>query len=207
MNIIDTFHQHYYNSNVWYKDTRWLGIPVQKTPTDLWIYQELLYELKPSIIVETGTAFGGSTLFLASICDLLNNGIIISIDTNPRTGRPAHRRIRYLTGSSSDPTIIETIKYLTKNAATVMVILDSDHSRKHVLTELDCYAPLVTNGSYLIVEDTNLNGHPVVPTFGEGPWEAVQEWLTNHPEYQIDRSREKFFLTSNPNGYLRKSQS
>ncbi len=204
MNAVDIFHQQYYNSNVWYRDTIWMGVPVQKTPTDLWVYQELLCELRPSLIVETGTAFGGSALFLASICDLLDHGTVISIDSRVMAGRPQHRRIRYLTGSSIDPAIIAAVKYLTANAALTMVFLDSDHSKAHVLKELDLYAPLVTRGSYLVVEDTNLNGHPVVPTFGDGPWEAVQEWLVDHPEYRVDHDREKFLITSNPNGYLRK---
>jgi cephalosporin hydroxylase len=89
-------------------------------------------------------------------------------------------------------------------SGTVMVILDSDHSRAHVLDELTAYGPLVTSGSFLLVEDTNLNGHPAAPDFGPGPMEAVQEFLGTHPEFRVDRGWEKFFMTFNPRGYLRR---
>ena len=85
-----------------------------------------------------------------------------------------------------------------------MVILDSDHSRDHVLRELELYAPLVTPGCYVVVEDTNVNGHPVVPRFGPGPMEAVQEYLATTDAFEVDRSREKLLLTFNPSGYLRR---
>jgi cephalosporin hydroxylase len=86
----------------------------------------------------------------------------------------------------------------------VMVLLDSDHAEAHVRKELDLYAPLVTSGCYLIVEDTNVNGHPVYPLHGPGPMEAVQGWLPAHQEFEADRRREKFMLTFNPYGYLRR---
>jgi cephalosporin hydroxylase len=85
-----------------------------------------------------------------------------------------------------------------------MVVLDSDHSRDHVLNELKAYSPLVTKGNYLIVEDTNLNGHPVHPSIGPGPMEAVTDFLRYNDEYQIDKERERFYITFNPNGYLKK---
>ena len=89
-------------------------------------------------------------------------------------------------------------------AGTVLVVLDSDHSRDHVLAEPRAYAPLVTPGSYLVVEDTNINGHPVYEAFGPGPMEAVQDFLKERDDFEADRSREKFLLTFNPRGWLRK---
>jgi cephalosporin hydroxylase len=203
--VVRPFHRLFYNSgNRTWSDTHWLGVPAQKCAFDLWVYQELLHELRPAVIVECGTANGGSALFLASICDLLEHGEVITVDIADEPGRPSHERITYLSGSSTEPEMVDRVKQLVASRAPVIVILDSDHSRDHVLNELRLYAPLVSSGSYLIVEDSNINGHPVVPDFGPGPAEAVTEFLSETDEFEIDRSREKFFLTFNPSGYLRK---
>ena len=85
-----------------------------------------------------------------------------------------------------------------------MVVLDSDHTRDHVAEELRLYAPLVTSGCYLVVEDTNVNGNPVLPEFGPGPQEAVAEFLAQTDDFEVDHEREKLMLTFNPNGYLRR---
>jgi cephalosporin hydroxylase len=203
--VVREFHRLYYNSGsrTW-SDTYWLGTPAQKCPLDLWIYQELLHELRPAVIVETGTAAGGSALFLASICDLLGHGSIVTVDVAPKPGRPTHERITYLTGSSTAPEIRKQVEELVGDSAPVLVILDSNHERDHVLEELRIYAPLVTPGSFVIVEDTNVNGHPVSSDHGPGPMEAVDEFLRSSDEFSVDRRREKFFLTFNPGGYLQR---
>ena len=203
--IVREFHRLYYNSGsrTW-SNTNWLGTPAQKCPLDLWVYQELLHELRPAMIVETGTADGGSALFLASICDLLGQGSIVSVDIEAKPGRPEHDRVTYLTGSSTAPEIRQQVEELVGDHTPVLVILDSNHARDHVLEELRVYAPLVTPGSYVIVEDTNVNGHPVSPEFGPGPMEAVDEFLRGSDEFSVDRRQEKFFLTFNPGGYLRR---
>jgi cephalosporin hydroxylase len=85
-----------------------------------------------------------------------------------------------------------------------LAILDSDHTKKHVMDEIGVYAPMVTPGSYLIVEDTNMNGHPVAEEFGPGPMEAVEEFIKGTNDFEIDKSREKFYLTFNPSGYLKR---
>jgi cephalosporin hydroxylase len=201
---VQEFHRLYYDSPVrTWSNTYWLGTHTQKCPLDLWIYQEILYELRPEAIVETGTASGGSALFLASVCDLLGQGKIISVDIEDAE-RPQHDRVTYLTGSSVAPKIVDRVVEFVGDAAPVLVILDSDHSREHVLEELRAYSPVVTPGSYLIVEDTNVNGHPVLPEHGPGPMEAVDEFLDSAPEFSVDPEREKFFLTFNPRGFLRK---
>lgn len=201
-NIIDRFHRLYYDSDTW-KQTFWRGVPTQKCPLDLWVYQEILFECRPDLIIETGTADGGSAFFLASICDLLDHGRIITIDIEERS-RPRHRRIEYLAGRSSvDPEVLAHIQRPARTGRT-MVILDSDHSYTHVLAELRAYAPLVGQGQYLIVEDTNINGHPVLDTFGPGPLEAVIAFMAGSDDFEVDNAREKLFMTFNPGGYLRR---
>ena len=202
--ITDRFHILYYDlaQSTW-KNTRWLGTPVNKLPLDLWLYQELLAELRPDLIVETGTLYGGSALYLAGICDLIGHGQVLSVDIAPRD-QPAHPRVRYLTGSSTEPSIVRTVAEAAEGQSVVLVILDSDHTRDHVLDELHAYAPFVTPGSYLIVEDTNLNGHPVFPRFGPGPMEAVDEFLRHDRGFRRDPSMERLLLTFNPKGYLKR---
>ena len=197
--IVDSFHKLYYESakfdSTWY-DTTWRGVPVLKCPLDLWIYQEIIHEKKPDIIIETGTFKGGSALYMADICDAVGNGRIITIDIDKKKERPYHRRIEYMLGSSTE------IKLDIPSGLKVMVVLDSDHSKEHVANELYIYSKLVTKGQYLIVEDTNINGHPVLPEFGEGPMEALDEFLKVNKDFELDKSREKFLLTFNPRGFL-----
>ena len=205
--IIAQFHRFYFDYQIfrgtWAK-TFWFGVPVYKCPQDLWIYQEIIWELRPDIIIECGTADGGSALFMASILDLINNGDVITIDIEDRPDRPKHKRITYLVGSSTSDEVLEKVRWLIREEDSVMVVLDSDHSKAHVLDELFRYGKLVTRGSYLIVEDTNINGHPVAPYFGPGPMEAVEEFLKKNQNFAVDKGKEKFLLTFNPKGYLRK---
>ena len=203
-NIINQFHVLYYNSlsQTW-NNTYWMGIPVLKCPLDLWIYQEIIFKTRPDIIIECGTAKGGSALYLASVCDLVNNGRVITVDIEDNKDKPKHKRITYLLGSSISKQIIEKIKKLVGNKK-IMVILDSDHSKQHVLSELKIYSKFVTKESYLIVEDTNINNHPVLSNFGPGPMEALKEFLKENKNFIIDKEEEKFYLTFNPKGYLKK---
>ncbi len=199
----EAFHNLYYDSAVW-KETRWLGILVQKLPLDLFTYQEILHENRPDVIVETGTLHGGSAYFFASIMDLIGHGSIITIDIYEQPNRPEHPRITYLTGSSTSSEIFSKVKTLIPDNAKVMVVLDSDHSRDHVLDELRLYQKLVTPGQYLVVEDTNINGHPTYRDFGPGPMEALDHFLEENDRFEIDSDREKFLVTFNPRGYLKK---
>jgi cephalosporin hydroxylase/protein-L-isoaspartate O-methyltransferase len=201
---VDAFHCLYYHqpARTWL-NTYWMGVAIAKCPLDLWVYQEIVYEVRPDVIVECGTFQGGSALYLASLCDLVGNGRIYTVDINEPPDAPLHPRIEYVRGSSVSD---EVINYLRKRIAAdekVLVILDSDHSKEHVLRELERYSALVTAGSYLILEDTNVNGHPAFPDHGPGPREALDEFLATHDELQVDEAREKFFLTFNPRGYLR----
>ncbi len=203
--VVDSFHRLYYESaeQTW-QSTRWLGVEVQKCPLDLWIYQELLFDLRPQLIVETGTFQGGSAYYLASVCDLLGCGEIVTIDVTARPNRPDHPRITYVTASSTDPAVVDDLRETVRDLDSVLVILDSDHSATHVADELRLLSPLVTLGGYVVVEDTNVNGRPVLADFGPGPGEAVDEFLASTDEFVADASREKLFMTFNPSGYLRR---
>jgi cephalosporin hydroxylase len=200
--IREKFHLLSFNSGA-VQQTYWLGVPLQKSPLDCWIYQEIITDIRPDLIVETGTDLGGSALFFASICDLVGHGQVVSIDvrTPPRI---AHDRIRFIQGDSTSEDVLDQVRTATLQSTRTMVVLDSDHSKSHVRRELDRYREFVTVGSYLVVEDTNVNGHPVLPEHGPGPFEAVQEFLPEHSEFEVDRSREKFLLTYFPGGYLKR---
>jgi cephalosporin hydroxylase len=200
------FHQLYYDSmDLTWKNTYWMGTRVAKCPLDLWVYQEIVWETRPDLVVECGSAYGGSALFLASLFDHIGAGSVCTIDIAEVPDRPVHPRIRYLSGSSTDPDIVVRVERLAASADRVMVILDSDHSCEHVANELELYAGLVTPTCYLIVEDTNLNGNPiVVPGLGPGPGEAVAAFLERNRGFEVDHTREKLLLTFNPGGYLRR---
>jgi cephalosporin hydroxylase len=208
--IVDRFHNLYYNSFQRTHVVHWLGARMLKCPLDLWIYQEILHDKRPDVIVETGSGRGGSSYYMASIFDLLeHDGRIISIDAKELPRRATHPRVTFLTGSSADPAIIAQVRDAIAPDETVMVILDSDHRADHVLAELHAYAPLVSEGHYLIVEDTNVNGHPVYPEHGPGPTEALQAFLAEPAgaDFEVDRECERFFLTMHPGGYLRRRQA
>ena len=184
----------------------WLGYSTLKCPLDLWIYQELICKLRPEVIVETGTASGGSALFLASMCDFVQRGRVITIDVDARQGeaRPVHPRLSYMVGSSVDPVVIDDLRKSLQGKRCSMIILDSDHRKDHVLAELRVFQEFVPVGGYLVVEDTNINGHPSYPDFGPGPMEALEEFLGETDAFEIDPACERFLLTMNPKGYLRR---
>lgn len=205
--IVVDFHKLFWHSAMFGKshgETSFLGVPTLKCPLDLWVYQEILFETRPDVIIETGTLAGGSALFLASICDFMGAGKIISVDIQERENRPDHERISYLTGSSISDDVHERLNQMIRPGERVTVILDSDHHRDHVIKELRKFGPLVAPGNYLIVEDSNMGGHPVAPELGPGPMEAIHEFLSERDDFEIDRSREKYYLTYNPSGYLRR---
>jgi cephalosporin hydroxylase len=203
--IVDQFHRLYYHgSDRTWKNTYYRGVAIQKCPLDLWVYQELVNELRPDLIIETGTAAGGSAYFFADLCDTLGSGRIVSVDIDGRDDRPAHERITYLTGSSIASDVVDRVAEQLPRAGGVLVVLDSDHTCEHVLEELRIFAPMVTVGSYVIVEDTNIGGHPAFPAYPAGPMEATMAFLPDHPEFVVDRACEKFLMTFNPGGYLRR---
>ena len=203
--VIDLFHQIYYYSNTkTWENTFWMGYQTLKCPLDMWIYQEILFETRPDFIIETGTFLGGSALYFAMLCDFLNKGKVITIDIESHANRPMHPRITYLHGSSTAQEIVDKVKNITGDSKNILIILDSEHTKDHVFEELRIYSKFVTTGHYLIVEDSDINGHPVQPEFGPGPWEAVDEFMKENSDFVIDTSKEKFLMTQNPRGYLKK---
>jgi cephalosporin hydroxylase len=200
--LVREFNRRYLeDARPWSNGTFWRGVPTQKNPCDLWVYQQLIWELRPTLVIETGTFAGGSTLFIADVLHSIGGevGKIISIDIEQRQ-RPQHCKIVYLHGNSTSPDMFERVKSFIR-PGHVLVILDSEHSSQHVLREMNLYAPLVTPGSYLIVEDTN-QGHFCNRT--DTPKDAVEMFLANHPEFEPDETCERFILTFNPGGYLRR---
>lgn len=199
--IVDAFH------TLWYPHQQvfWMGHEMQKCPMDLFMYQEILYETRPDLIIECGTWKGGSALYMAHLCDIMSHGMVVTVDINRFIGFPQHPRIMYVTGSSVDSSIIKQVSGIASGFRNVMVILDSDHTKPHVLKELEAYSEFVTPHQFLIVEDTNIHGHPVRTDLPEGPWEAVKQWLPKQEgDFIVDKMCERFLMTFNPSGYLRR---
>jgi len=187
--------------------TNWLGVPIWKEPADLWTYQHIIHETRPDLIIETGTLFGGSALYLATLCDLIDHGRVMSIDIQHLAAKPPeHPRVQYLLGSSIAPKVVGECKSAAQTADAVLVILDSDHRYSHVIQELRTYGELVTPGSYIIVEDTMFD-FTASTDFGSGPAAAVAEYLRESSNFEIDRNRERYLVTQNPGGYLRRLES
>ena len=201
------FHRLYYHAafddppQAWQTCT-WLGVPALKCPLDLFVYQELIWATRPAVIVEIGTAAGGSALYLASLCDLLGQGEVITVDVAD-VCQAQHPRITRLIGSSTDPAVVAQV-YERVAGRPALVLLDSDHARDHVLGELVAYSPLVPVGGYLVVEDANIHGHPVGWQYGPGPTEAIREFLRTRDDFVVDRRCERHLLTFNPGGYLQR---
>jgi cephalosporin hydroxylase len=208
--IVNRFHDLYYRR--WLtlgadtKKLSWFGYRLTKCPLDLWMYQELLVRTRPEVVVETGTQFGGSAFYIATILEQIGRGRVITIDIEKVPDPPQHPRLSYLTGSSIDPQIVAQVKDFV-GSDPAMVILDSDHTASHVYEEMRAYSTLVQVGNYLIVEDTNVNGHPVWPDFGPGPMEAVDRFLSESDEFVIDERCERFMMTLSPRGYLRRKHA
>ena len=189
----------------------WLGVPTLQNPDDVWIIQEIISEVKPDLIIETGTARGGSAAIWAMVQREVNaDGRVMSIDIQDVVERKKLTpsllaRIDFIVGSSIDSDVILAVKEKA-HGKRVLVLLDSGHDRAHVLRELTLYSPLVCIGSYVIVQDTIINGHPVVNLEhqGPGPMEAVEEFLANNSNFQVDTSREKLMFTMHPKGYLKR---
>lgn len=202
--IVDQFHRLYYHdSERTWRATRYRGVGILKCPLDLWVYQEVVHRLRPELIVETGTAHGGSAYFLGDLCDTVGGGRIVSIDIEAAE-RPVHPRVTYLHGSSVDPSIIGEVTARLPSDGPVLVILDSDHRQGHVRRELEVYAPMVSVGSYIVVEDSNVHGHPALPSFPAGPREALDAFLAGTGDFVVDEALEKFMMTFNPRGFLRR---
>lgn len=203
--IWDEYHHWFHDTNVW-KGMHWRGVRTLKMPWDMWNYQEIISELKVEFVIETGTRHGGSAFFFADLLMLhgeRSRVFTIDIDHNDLQLK-SHPKIEFLLGSSADPQLKgEVFAKLPENRGPIFMILDSDHRCEHVYEELKLWVPALKTGDYLVVEDSNVNGHPVRPDFGPGPYEAVEEFTRENPGVLVaDIIRErKFGPTAAPNGF------
>lgn len=196
----------------------WMGRPIIQYPQDMIAMQELIWEIKPDLIIETGIAHGGSLIYYASLLELIGKGEVLGIDIDIRShnkkeieSHSMYKRIHMIEGSSVDSNTVEKVKEYAKGKQTIMVSLDSNHTHEHVLAELEYYSPFVTQGSYLIAFDTIVedlpNGYlPGRPwNQGNNPKTAVKEFLKNHPEFVVDNTIDnKLLISVAPEGYLKR---
>lgn len=211
--LFDRVNEHGYSYNF-----SWLGRPIIQFPQDMVAIQEVIWRVRPQVIVETGIAHGGSLIFSASMLELLGGeGRVIGVDIDIRAHNreaieqhPMSERITMIEGSSIDETIVERVRAEVGDAGPVLVILDSMHTHAHVLAELRAYAPLVGEGSYVIVldmviEDMAEDAFPDRPWGrGDNPKTAVHEFLRESGRFEIDREQsDKLVLTVAPDGYLK----
>jgi len=210
LNAVDQFNKLYYESSA-AGNLQWRGIEVLKNPCDLWMMLELICKVRPSVLIETGTHCGGSALYFAEMAALLGQPCsVITVDINPKLAyKPEDHGIFPVVGYSTEGRVTATVSSILKDRlrqrpGPVIVTLDSDHTQENVARELEIYSPYVTPGSYLVVEDTNVNGHPASPDHGPGPWEAVHEFLARNRSFEIDLTCQRHLLTFFPHGWLKR---
>jgi cephalosporin hydroxylase len=178
----------------------WLGVPTMKNPLDIWIYQEILHEVRPTAIVELGSAIGGGTMFFCNMLDLLElDAPVVTVDQSHHRFKAEHPRIHTITGDTRDPAVIDQVRALCEGRR-VLLIHDASHMADVVYDDLCNYGPLISPGSYLIVEDGVTDFLGGVP----GPVTAVERFLRQSGDFEVDERRERFLLSYNPRGYLRR---
>lgn len=197
----------------------WMGRPIIKFPNDMIAQQEIVWRTKPDLIIETGIAHGGSIVFSASLLELIGKGQVIGIDIDIRKHNraeierhPMAKRITMIEGGSTAPDVFERVKDLARDARSVMVILDSNHSHQHVLDELNLYADLVTVGNYVILPDTFIEFFPKGYysadrpwDVGNNPWTAMKQFMANRTDFTHDPEPvSKSMITESFDGYLRR---
>jgi cephalosporin hydroxylase/peptidoglycan hydrolase-like protein with peptidoglycan-binding domain len=198
------FTESFWQSLAW-SQLQWLGRPVEAAPTDLLAYQEILSDVRPDWVIETGTGNGGRALFLASVCDLLGHGQVVSVDQRQGDDLPQHPRITYVHEAADTPEGAAAVQAIVGEAPRAVVVLGARSGAQRTRKEFDLYHPMVPSGSYLIVEHTVLNGRPVWPGFGPGPNEALRRILPLHGDFHPDPARERYGLTFNPGGFLKRT--
>lgn len=213
--LADLFTRSGWQRKISYEVT-WLGVPIIQTPEDILMVQELIWKVRPTVIVESGVAHGGSIILYASLLELLGRGQVIGVDVEIRKynrlaieSHPMSKRVSLIEGSSTDESTVAQVRSRIAGTDSVMVMLDSNHSKAHVRRELDLYGPMVTPGSYLVVFDGVMrsvadapNGHP--GWIDDNPLAAVEDYLTDHPEFTQDRSYERLAVTYCQGGFLRR---
>lgn len=198
----------------------WMGVPIIQFPADVMATQEVIWATKPDVIIETGVARGGSVLFMASMLEMIGKGTVIGVDIDIRahnrasiTTHPMSKRVTLIEGGSVDDDTLARVRAEIPDGARVMVVLDSDHSRDHVLAECRAYGPMVTAGCYMVVADT-LVGHITEENApkkrskvwfkGDEPLSALRDYLAETDRFEVDPVLNgKLVMSSSPGGYLR----
>ncbi|MEZ5167507.1 MAG: CmcI family methyltransferase [Acidimicrobiales bacterium] len=199
--LATSFTEAYWHSLTW-KNTTWLGQPIENAPTDLVTYQEIIERVRPDHIVITTRAHTGTAAFVASVCDLLDHGIVVTVSERPLAIE--HARVRSVVGSPHAESTAAEVKAIVGSDQRGLVILGSPGGAQAIVTEFDHYAPLVGVDSFVIIENTIVNGRPVWPGYGPGPAEAVKSITPRHGNFVQDPGPERGGLTFNPGGYLRR---
>ena len=195
------FYEHMHLRNNGINEPRWRGIQVVKFPADLILYAQTIYTLKPDYIIETGTKFGGSASFFGDMMSLFcgPEAKVITIDVVKRPV-PLHPRVEYIIGSSSDRAVVEDVKSrIPGGRGAVMVVLDADHSRTHVMRELRLFAPMVTHRQFIVVEDSYTRDEAM-----KGPGHAVEWFLTKTDKFQREPVEDQFINAVSRGGWLRR---
>ena len=194
----------------------WLGVPVIQTPEDLILMQELIFKVQPDFIIEIGIAHGGSLIFYASLMELLNKGRVIGIDIEIRQhnkeiveAHPLSKRIEMIEGDSVSDEVIQKVKRRITANSTVIVCLDSDHTKAHVLKELELYQHFVVPGCYIVVFDTVVSelaklGADDKKYINNSPKEAIDQFLVMNSNFEIDEQFNKLYISTTLNGYLKR---
>ena len=196
----------YHQRNIVFQKCYWMGLRALKNPLDAWIYQEIIYDVKPDLIIEIGSLEGGSTLYFANLLDLLGHGTVVSIDVDRSQYRANHPRIVTITSDSLAPETIARVSELCRGRA-VLAVHDGNHTKEHVLKDLQAYSKLVSVGSYFIVEDGIIDLFQPGDGIGQvedGPLVAVDEFLRSNSNFVADAERERYILTYNPKGFLKR---
>lgn len=205
--ITNDFHNMYYgSSHTWNNgSTKYMGIPCFQNPLDMWIFQEIIHETRPTVIIECGSYMGGTSLFFAHTMDNAKiDGSIFSIDVHDKS-MANHPKIIKLIGMSTSAMIFRAVSEGISDDDKVMVVLDSDHSTENVLNEMQIYSNTVSKGCYMVVMDSNVGGNPVnIPELKNGPMQAIYSFLKLDDRFEIDIAKEKFYFTFCPNGWLRR---
>ena len=198
----------------YYTTFRWLGLPILQLPDDLVRLQEVIASVRPDVIIETGVNQGGSILFHATLCEAIGNGRVVGVDIRipdeTRAALTSHalaRRIHLIEGDSAAPETVSSVRKLIPDRSSVMVVLDSDHSKNHVARELEAYAPLVTGGSCIVVTDGITHDLAGVPG-GQPSWvednpaAASREYAAAHPEFEMRQPAWPRNITYFPDAWL-----
>jgi cephalosporin hydroxylase len=203
MTLLEWLENHH--NKITFDKVSWMGVPFHKNVLDAWIYQELIFKIKPDVIVEIGSENGGSTIYFAHLLDCIGKGMVISVDIDRKAYKAKHDRITTITGHSSAEWVIEEVHRHCKDKI-VLINQDGGHSEDQVFRDLTNYSDLVSIGSYFIVEDSLLDlcNEPLRAGISKGPLMAINKFLETNHNFTIDLECERYILTANPSGYLKR---